>query len=410
MELDNNFIISAVNNYFNSVLKNYFNYPETYNIKFDEIKQRITLTSNKNNPILIDLINNKDNKWKIKIEQALLLGFKSKDNNVRNVNIYNFKPNEIIITYTYGETPLTINEIGILAKLVTEYDMSKMDNFCNINTSFARACKDDLFWWEVIKNKYPEYYKEKRKENYNPKEVLRGLYSFLNRGYSYIGEFMVKGFETFKYLILEDLLKIGFEELQYVVFFLSENLTFDNMKILKHIIINHNISGINTPDLFNNLLYNKNFNAKFLDEINELLLSKGITLFDEEMLKDNLTNILTGINTGNLGIDSKTTVKVYDWLSNKLNLNDDDHLSNFNTVRKGNIELMDYIFSKITDNISRISLLEALDGMMEANAIYKFKKLYSQFKWKLNDIDIQDLLEGALLYGLDDKIAQILRN
>ena len=72
MELTSNLIISNINNYFNGVLKNHFNYPETYSISFDEVKQRITLTSDISDPQLPTLLQGRDNKWRIKIEQALL--------------------------------------------------------------------------------------------------------------------------------------------------------------------------------------------------------------------------------------------------------------------------------------------------------------------------------------------------
>lgn len=398
-------IISSINNYFNNVLKNYLGYPETYNIDLDSTKQRIILRPNFGDSKLFNLLSNKE--LRVTIEQTLLLGFKNIDNDVFNVNVYTFKSNEIVITYTYGDNPLNLREIGILAKLVTEYDISRINEICIINSNFAKACTEELFWWEIIKNKYPEYYKEKRTNIYNVKEVLRGLEYYKNKEYFH-PEDITNYPETFRYLLLEGIYRLNKKEIKLVTTILSEENTVKNMEMLRYIISNYDFMGVDTSELFFNLLFNKNFDENFLNEITQLLRIKNIELYNIERVKDARAFIIQGHHPTNTSASSEDRIRVYDWIDKKLNSDDNTHLEEFYFVISADSKLFDHILSKISDKISREKLYNILNRIIYGSEFYKFEKLYLRFKWKLTSEDIKNLTETAGLIQ-DRRFYQLLK-
>lgn len=307
MEITENYIIKRLNTYFNSILRTYLKYPEIYSISYDISIQRITLISNSSNPKLIEQL--QDKKLRNSIEQALLKGFKDKDEKILNVNIYTFKNDEIVITLTFGENPLELSELGILVKLASEYDVDRINELCTLNKNFTKACKNDLFWWELIKTKFPEYYREKRNNVYNPREVLKGLEYFKsiqNSRYLY-SKLMFDYPETFRYVILENIWKL----LRRQISSIFKNINLDNIEIIKHILLNYDVDDSELDDLFENMILRKDFNQTLIEEIDELVKSQGKELYTK--------TIIDGLLKRNKSkYFEEEYSKAYEWLTNKL--------------------------------------------------------------------------------------------
>ena len=405
MELTSNLIISNINNYFNAVLKNHFNFPETYSVSFDENRQRITLTSDISDAKLPTLLQGKDNKWRIKIEQALLKGFKNIDNNFQNVNIYILKTNEILITYTYGENPMTQREIGILSKLAAEYETENIDRICTINRNFAIACKNELFWWSILRNKYPEYYKSKREliyKDYDALEVLRGMDQYVLhvipslKGIEAYTDYnarsgdlkvLIKNYpETFRYLIIE-----GFWQLRILdVNWMLNSGVINDLDVIKVLIntsleLNKSISVMSLSELYMKYINNEKF--ELLREIDNYLNSINIILPAQFYV--GLLETIPNIN-----------ISIYDWIIERLNtqMTSNDYLSHFNLIRPDKVTLYNYILSKI--NINDFTEKEIVDALhtlsmsgwhMSHNFFNKFEKFYEKVSHRLSREDKMNL-------------------
>ena len=463
MELNSNFVISDINKYFNNILKAYLKFPETYSISFYPNINRITLQSNSESK-LIELIN-KDKKIKASIEQALLSGFKNKNDNILNVNLYNFKPNEIVITYTYGEVPLKLAEIGILAKLVAEHETININEICTINPTFAKACKDELFWWEIIKNKYPKYYKEKRSYIHNPKEILRGLDAYekmINskreshrltvRGVykkqfpKDIKHLFIKFLSTVRYLILEnvwilsedDIIKIfsinisiSKEILKYIIsnykfkrgiilkLFVdlkkrqeSELLFQNDMEILRLIIKNYDLHEDHILYLRELLLFGGSFDERVIDETERLLKLQGKKLFSKTSL-ENMLDSLIGPAGDVIVIDN---VDVYKWLIKKLGLENNirNYLKDLSALNPKNLKIAEYILSQLSTDVEVdidqiYNILKILIDTRDSTKMFEI--IYIKFSHLLTKEDKDDLIETAesvinslIAEGINDNI------
>ena len=200
-------IFEKFNLYFNSILKKSLNYPESYDIQIDTQNQTILLTSNIDNPKLSILLESNKNLL-IKLESSLLSGLKTKYPDILSVNIYIKSYNKILITYIFGDTPFELNDINILAKLASEYDDDNIEQLCQINTNFNKACKDPLFWWKIIEIKYPKYIIYKNRNLYDPKKVFKGLKFYtsyiLTDPVTNIQRLYNNYYETLRYLIFEN--------------------------------------------------------------------------------------------------------------------------------------------------------------------------------------------------------------
>ena len=437
MSLDNNQIILKVNEYFNIALKNKFHFPEIYSLTFEPNIKRITLKSNLPNSKLIELIKN-DDKLRSKIEQTLLNGFRTKDPNISNINLYTFNDNEIIITFSYNETPFTLNEIGILARLAAEYDTYFVDRICTLNSNFARACKDNTFWWELIKVKYPQYYKTKKEMKYkghNPKEVVRGLdyYESYNKTLSEIRSQLMKISDpvdrnakrkliterityffnnylpTLKYLILENLWQI---DLRYIDLILRLSFDVGDIELMKHLIITYNNPQEDIFKIFLSLLFSSPNNLivekfKLLEGLDDRLVTAGKERF---FIPGEIRAILGyEISNGN-GNDNPA---FYEYLSNKLNRpkTNERYLTDYANSYPDNVKIPEYILTQLSKDIDKELLLTTLRHFIDFGEFYPFRILYNFFRDKWTEEDKQILLEKIdEIYYEDDEDRDEFRN
>lgn len=178
--MDSNRVIGSIDKYFNDTLKDKFEYHENYRVTHDADKNSIYLFTRDQYPQLPKLLSN--NSLKSNIENVLLAGFSAGVNNISDVKITLHK-DYISITYFYIDNPYFIYEPAILAKLASEYDIFEIDELCRLNKKFVNVCRNTTFWWELFRLKYPEFYRplvDLKYKNYNPEEVIKGLYYAIN--------------------------------------------------------------------------------------------------------------------------------------------------------------------------------------------------------------------------------------
>lgn len=408
-------IISIVNN----TLKCYLEYPETYSINFDEIKRRITLTTSSQESLLFNLVNDKE--LNTNIEQELLTQLKNVDNSIFNVNIYTFKLNEIVITYTYGETPFELAEIGIVARLLSEYEVftdgrwnrrpqciHKLDELYILNKNFYNLFKRDSLWWELIKVKYPEYYKNQRFIlSYKSREVLRGLHYFSNKSDErYNTRVLINMYpETFKYLIYEGIWKLESKDVTDIVDRISHRCVYDHDKeILIYMINNYDLSDKDITTILGHLLFYECFSPIFLEEIENLLKSKGKELIKRGLLKNYIDIIL------NDSCEPENHIEIYSWINIKLNRT--PYLRDFLRINRNQVNLMNYILEGIINNNSNNHVHKFANGLnilMRNGTFDKFKILYTKCKHRLTHEEINDLIEESKLQE-DKRFIQLLEN
>jgi len=291
---------AAISNYFNVILRNSLNYFETYIVNFDYNDLRLTLVPSIKNAELINQIKREDknniryqSKIKHKIEQSLLQAFQNKNSDITNMNLYVIN-NKIILTFTHSDKLFSLTEEMILAKLAAEYDVDQLGNVCRINHNFAKACRSDLFWWEIIRLKFPQYYKEKRNHNYDPRELIKGLKYFNEkvdvnneekRTLKYPDNLMKRldklysdYHQTFKYLILEDIWKFEYMMLMDIFEMIIEigkpiNINSD-IEIIKKI-ITENLDLIESLDYLQNVFIRSLYGLKIAEELDKWSISQG---------------------------------------------------------------------------------------------------------------------------------------
>ena len=404
-------IIKAIDNYFNNVLRNTLKYPERYNITFDVSKDRIILKSNQTSELIKRLLDDErsgrmdKDKLRSKIEQSLLGGFRNKNPNILNVNLYISSNNEIIITFSYGEGPLNLSEIGILSKLVVEYDDDKILELCFINKNMMKACQDPAFWWELIRLKYPQYYKINKEINYNPRKIFKGLRSFINminsladstvsfrlvRNKLYyitlIENFMGNNYETFKYMILESLWKINYINGGYMSTILS-NVSFDDdwEKIIKTIINNYSYNILRSY-IMDLITFDAELGIQRSIKLNEFLIHEGGKALSIEEILD----ILVDINQDD---DEKLpdSPDLYKYLISKVK--GTDYLDEFVSSNPNKDKIGDYILSQIPEDIDIGLIFDALLELIQMGFYGQFEKLYNKFKRKLSIDSRQYLID-----------------
>jgi len=417
-------ISNKLNLYFNTILKKSLNYNETYNIKVDIQNRSILLIPDLSNAKLIELLKisdfqsyqsyTKNYKLKNQLELSLLNGLRTKYPDVLNVNIYTntstivaVQKSSILITYTLGDIPFQINDIEILARLAAEYVDNKIEQVCQININFNKACKDDTFWWKIIEIKYPKYVINKNRNKYNPKEVLKGMIFFVGKfSVEYkikntisINDFVNKYYETFKYLLLEKLWTPDYND-YYYIFSNIVGERSDDLKIFKFMLlinqefeIPNNVSKLTKYILFEN----PKTGIEFIKQINEWLFSIGKEkLSTNEDIKDLLIFYFNELN--------KDNVEVYKFLlgESDYEITHELYLDHYLSLNPDNKNIREYIFSQLSDDITEEEITEILDDLLKMGFFYSFEAFYKRF----NKISVKSklmLIEEVIRLDDEDK-------
>ena len=250
--------------YFNQILKDNLRYPETFRFQFDT--GRITLIPDVSSGLLNLIKSNKDLKYKLLQQIAKVLS------DIYPTGTVDFftDGNNIIIKYevTFGDIPG--KEIGVLANIASNLSLEELDNLCRTNPGFIKSCRQPSFWITLLKERYPQYYREDVK---NWEEAYKGLvwyfensdkrdkYYFSQRAHLNVGfwKLMIYDYyEALKLLIYGDTNK----DLQNEILHILKKLTYGrDLVIVEYILKNYIIS---IKDIKILLLYSRNISPSII--------------------------------------------------------------------------------------------------------------------------------------------------
>ena len=225
-------------------------------------------------------------------------------------------------------------------------------------------------------------------------EVLRGLnyFSIINnrkedeKDYSQILKIFWNTYpETLRYLIIENIWILNYYNIHDI--FQMKLYNENDANIIKYIILNYDMKEYLIHTLFGNLFYD-NFNAKLLDEFNELLKSIGKELYNIEKLEGWHTFITINHRSDNL--------EAYKWIINKLKYtkNKEFYLREYMNLDNENEELKNYILSKLPKTLNRDEVNGTLMHLLSNNDYKKFKLFYRKYKFLLNNDDKNNLKQN----------------
>jgi len=372
---------------------------------------RIVLTPSLKNSGLINLIEIEDRnnvkyqqKIKHKIEQSILPALRNKYPNIININLY-IIDNKIVLTISRNDKLFSLPEEMILAKLAVEYNIDNLNEICRINHNFAKACRSDLFWWELIKLKFPQYYKEKRNYNYDPRELIRGL-KYINERLDIDGniKFSYDGsrdsgankiyrmyHSTLEYVLFENIFIIGQYIAESIITRISEigkSINFDtDLEIIKFLFEKRSFD----IDLLHEaeVLVNDVNGLKLMTELDKWLISKGETqLNDIAILLRALDNDLSDIRGNN-------SPEYYELLSKLLNKpqTDDRYLNDYSNTDIVHRKLREYILSQVSPKVDKDLLIDVgiyILRSRNSETFESFESFYEHFnnRWTNDDIKI----------------------
>jgi len=248
--------------------------------------------------------------------------------------------------------------------LAAKYDVNELGKVSTINSNFAKASRSDLFWWEIIRLKFPQYYKEKRNYNYDPRELIIGLNYFSEKVeifgekditmkmlsklkqytiYKTIDKFYLAYYQTFKYVILEDIWIYYKKVASLIIAIIVEMGKFVNfdtdLQILKTFV---------KKCSFNDKIVSEtegiNFNGfKLTDELNKWLFSQD----KNQILQD--LEIVDVLNYDLRNKYGSFNPEYYEYLSSKLNrpATDQRYLEDYFKTHIYHDNLQDYMLSRI---------------------------------------------------------------
>jgi len=235
------------NNYFNITLRNHLKYPEQFNISIKD--NRIILVPNGQSKLLELLKTNPATKKQIlnQILQGLPKSI---------TNVY-FSTHGYDIVINFEQIPHL--DTGIYANIISNVDETDVNNFC---ISFKDVCAQPAFWFEMTRQRFPEYYIDikginweiiykgllwytKEREFAKKMKLRHGSILELDEDYSRIVDFLrifvQKHPETFKYIIINRIKKLYDKQALKILDIISTYPSF-NYEVINHILNTYNIT------------------------------------------------------------------------------------------------------------------------------------------------------------------------
>jgi len=432
-ELDKHF-----DKYFNEILRDYLKYPEIFKVISDE--SSVTLIPDRESELLKKI--KIDSKLKNQILHQIKGFLESKNMEVQDIHFYSHGT-DIIIKYT--PTYLYITEAPLYANIYSYLSDKDLTIFCNLGGAIQKICDNQIFWIELIKNRFPQFYLE-MKGGYNWKNIYIGLLAheeFINdsnnfeqftldferfrqgiskkrnlfyhdhpeyeKYRSYYEKYGRNGYwikkwmefqdghpETVKYLIFNNLVKFGSGRISSVISKMTD-ITLAKKTLLDYPlsdenfdIIFSNVADENNIELFKLLLQHKNMKSfiddGYLDEYFNDFIEDSPTL--KPALKPEMFELLR--------TNSRDPRSYEDYLGST-----DDT----------NLELIDYLITKLPDNFLRPRgglfnfLTDVIIPMGKSNIFERLTKKYSN---ELTESNMKYLVETAQNAYAEDGDTSIL--
>jgi hypothetical protein len=155
--------------YFNNSIRGQIGYPETFKFKFSS-RGKIELTPDQPSKLLELIKTNKE--FKERTLRIIFILINTYEPNVYNI-WFTTHGTDLIINYTISNIRLNLDTgiYSIICSYLKENDVGK---FC---VTAREVCKNNVFWTELIRNRFPEYYKPV-KLKYNWEQVYSGLNTY----------------------------------------------------------------------------------------------------------------------------------------------------------------------------------------------------------------------------------------
>ena len=145
----------------------------------------------------------------------------------------------LIIYYSNTFNISDIVDSGVYANIASSLSSEKLQAFCNSTPQFSQICRDDNFWIQLIKEKFPRWY-HPTKNRYEWKKVYLGLLFIsetvdINSLFKYMGDLdTIKPLnvlfeklssthiESLRYLLQEDFITFGTQQLSTALAFIKD--------------------------------------------------------------------------------------------------------------------------------------------------------------------------------------------
>ena len=378
--------------YFNTVLRSTLNYPEIFDISFSD--RSISLLPDKTSKLL-QLIKT-DSTLKHNILDQIKQGLSK--HNIYTEDIY-FISHGTDIMVGYESVPFnttildtTILDMPLYSNIVSNLDEEGIDNFCKTNKHFKSICNNPMFWSEMIRFKYPEYYVEKVSGiKYNWKEIYLGIDTYVKDKIDYekyrgsedriYDPFQLRTIrnypEAFIYLLNNKLTTLSQHDLDIII------QSIYNIDVIKSILSNNIIDQDQLDIVSKEYMFNIN--------IIKLYLNYKGTDYLGNLVKINEHDFKERIEYMIISMSSSLSIELFDFYYEYLYPNGSyTNMLGFLFLGFPNSVLVKHVLSKVPDDIPENYLMGYISNGIESYKVEILKGLWNKYKsvlkYKINQI------------------------
>lgn len=413
------------NNYFNIILRNHLKYPETFNIEI--LDDRIVLTPNISSQLLQKIKDNPDIRFQlIKMVQNTLSKYFS---NMKEIYITSNGTNiSFRIEYESRYNLSQLPDIGIYANITSNLNLKSLNDICKTNSNFVNMCKDNNFWYQMMRIRFPQYTIEP-KEKINWEHVYKGFLFFEQRqnmietvkensvekltipsfgidpkllliileNDEEFFKFINKKYHGFIYYIVKyNIIKLTDLHIKYII------STLCDTTLARYLLNYYNTPPKNLINMFENALINNNV------EILKFYFEYLNTLdYDINLYKDKIISMLGKIKRYYPGSILPKTFDIIDNIMNFEYNNYVDFLLKLNDYSEYNEDLIEYLLDKMRSSIIKDPSLITKTLVYLISHGYKapISYVYEKFRYLINNEDLKLLRYEAdkYYYSCDDE-------
>ena len=393
---------SKFDRYFNQHLKQYLKYPENFSFKFRP--DYIVLVPSQPSKLLEAI------KSDVNLDKNLTAELK-KVLNVSDVELRSSGGNIII----YRSNTFKISDIvdpGVYANIASSLSSEKLQAFCNSTPQFSQICRDDNFWIQLIKEKFPQWY-HFTKNRYEWKQVYLGLLYLSEENISFnnifkhekirrdypnfkheneVYEKLLKDYsETLKYLLQEDFITLNYDQLENM----SSNI--DDIEIIRLILEKVKVDGI---FLFNTFVYNIGH-----PETMKLLLNyRGVDEGGEE-LKIEPEDLYENIHPDEIyARDPEIDLESYKVLRDISGWDAEMILHELASLNPTSKEMLDFFMERLSEvSITPMDILDWYTEVADYVNPKILERVWDKFKNLFDARDIEEFRKRISKYSDEDK-------
>ena len=406
--------------YFNKVLKSHLSLPESFSISHDPSENKFIIIPNKQSKLFLLLRSNE--KLRTQFKQTIISAIHTLIPNSRNVSVEIVRDKMTINYDAIGIQDIgNKGEIGLYANIASRLPEEEISNLCLLDENFRKICKNNLFWREVIKNKFPEYLVDLRHE-INWREIYKGLEFYENlkrideeyermmkiykekiRGtnikpkrpqrsdvYNW-GKFVNNYMKTVRYLVFNRIVELSNKDVQDIIYHTTYYNNGSSFDMIYYLLDTHELSDNTLSSIFEEIFLSNNVNLvtgayKIYEKLKKDYIIKG-------NFQENLDLIIYDNHASNLNPE------LFVFLTEKLGekFTPDYLLDIYERADAENDSLKDKILELLPRNFeSYKNKIVSTLRIMLPDASYKMdeiKKLFTHFRNVFTSDDMGEILE-----------------